>query len=90
MPCGRSSACQHWLMPRTAHLLPLYDVPPAAPFMPDVEAMFMMSPAPCAFISGTTRLVMSTRPKTLVSNSPRICVEIERADLRAGTRSRRC
>ena len=21
MPCGRSSACQHWLMPRTAHLL---------------------------------------------------------------------
>ena len=20
-PCGRSSACQHWLMPRTAHLL---------------------------------------------------------------------
>ena len=22
MPCGRSSACQHWLMPRIAHLLP--------------------------------------------------------------------
>ena len=30
--------------------------------------MFTMSPLPCAFISGTTRFVMSTRPKTLVSN----------------------
>jgi len=27
-----------------------------------------MSPEPCDFISGTTRFVMSTRPKTLVSN----------------------
>ena len=36
--------------------------------MPDVDAMFTMSPDACDFISGTTRLVMSTRPKTLVSN----------------------
>src|SRR5262245_14574657 len=39
MLCGRSSACQHWLIPRTAHLLAAYDVAVAAPFMPDVEAM---------------------------------------------------
>ena len=72
MPCGRSSACQHWLMPRTAHLLPAYAVAAGAPFIPDVEAMFTMSPAPPAFRSGTTRLVMSTRPKTFVSNIFRI------------------
>ena len=44
----------------------------AAPFMPEVDAMLMMSPSPCAFINGTTRLVMSTSPNTLVSNIVRM------------------
>ena len=44
----------------------------AFPFMPDVEAMVMMSPSCCAFIPGTTRLVMSTMPNTFVSNIARI------------------
>ena len=56
-------------MPRTAHLLAAYGVAAAAPFMPDVDAMLMMSPDFRSFICGTTRLVMSTSPKTLVSNS---------------------
>src|SRR5690606_19174792 len=65
IPCGRSSACQHWLMPRTAHLLPPYAVPAAPPFIPEVEAMLTMSPSPRSFIIGTMRLVMSTSPNTL-------------------------
>src|SRR3954470_260581 len=72
IPCGRNSVCQHWLIPRTAHLLPAYAVPPSPPFMPDVEAIFTMSPWPCAFNSGTARLVTSTIPKTLVANNRRI------------------
>ena len=41
-PCGRSSACQHCVIPRTAHLLAAYTVPDLAPFMPEVEATLKM------------------------------------------------
>ena len=55
----------------------------AAPFIPDVDAMLTMSPSACAFINGTTRLVMSTSPKTLVSNIVAHRGDVHGADLAA-------
>ena len=40
----------------------------------DVDARLTMSPPPCAFISGTMRLVRSTPPNTLVAKSARIAL----------------
>ncbi|MGH9372945.1 MAG: hypothetical protein ACRD15_15585 [Vicinamibacterales bacterium] len=43
--------------------------------MPEVDAMFTMSPIPRAVIGGTTRFVTSTRPNTFVSNKGAILTE---------------
>ena len=77
-------------MPRTAHLLPPYDVAPAPPFMPDVDAMLTMSPCRLRLHQRHDAVgdVDQTEDVGLEHRAHR--VDVERADFAAVRVGRRC